>query len=59
MAYIDEMSIVLVTVGLRNWDQQASAVVLGEEPRSYEYAWIAGFEPDDDDDDGYDYAPAA
>lgn len=59
MAYIAEMSIVLVPVGLRNWNQQASAVVTGEETRSYEYAWKAGFEPDDDDDDGYDYAPAA
>ena len=53
------MSIALVTVGLRNWGQQASEVGLDEERRNYEYAQKAGFEPDDDDDDGYDYAPAA
>lgn len=62
MASIAEMSIALMTIGLKNWDQEVSVIGLGEELRSYEYARAAGFEPDDDDDDdddGYDYAPAA
>lgn len=56
MASIAEMSI---AIGLKNWDQQVSVIGLGEESRSYKCARKAGFEPDDDDDDGYDYAPAA